>query len=442
MPLLSFICIYLVVLSSIHHWIVLTLLLIVVNTQEFINQYRTGDIRQLALKGDSFPDVNMKWALQQIAGYQRVKNRLPLWTSNPDIVYPPQINIEQCSSEESANYKLQFLDTYAPHLDKKRFVDLTGGYGVDSYWLSTYFEKGIYVEQNKELCEIAQRNFKTLGANQLLVINKSAQEILAQLDTVSLIYIDPARRSESGAKVAALEDCTPNILEMMPEMLQKSTYVLVKLSPMFDQHVACQQIPETLACAVVALNNECKELLLLVSRKQEAIESVKGCPIEAINIQHGVQQSSVDFIRGGQEVSSQMESCNSYVNLDELASYHFLYEPNTAIMKQQGFKVLSARYHDSKLMKLSQNSHLYVSSNLIPDFPGRVFKLTNSCKVQKREVRKMLEDTKLVHLAVRNFPLSADALRKKMGLKEGGDFYLFATMVSDQYRLLCCVKCD
>lgn len=412
------------------------------NTQEFINKYRTGDIRQLALKGDSFSDVNMKWALQQIAGYQRLKKKLPLWVNNPDVVYPPQINTEQCSSEESANYKLQFLKTYAPHLDNQRFVDLTGGYGVDTYWLSTYFEKTIYVEQNKELCDIAERNFKALGAQDVHVINAMAQDILNKLDTVSLIYIDPARRSESGKKVAALEDCTPNIMEMMPMMLQKSSYVLIKLSPMFDQYVACQQIPETLACAIVALNNECKELLLLVSRKKEGSEAILDCPIEAVNIQHGIQQSSIDFVKGKKEITCQEEEGISYVNLDEIACYNYLYEPNAAIMKQQGFKVLSARYHDAILKKLSQNSHLYVSPNLIPDFPGRVFKLTNHCKVQKREVKKMLAGNKSVHLSVRNFPLSADALRKKMSLKEGGDLYLFATKVSDEYRLLCCVKCD
>jgi len=411
-----------------------------VNTQEFINKYRTGDIRQLALKGDSFPDVDMKWALQQIAGYQRVKKKLPLWANHPDIVYPPQINLEQSSSEESAHYKLQFLKTYAPDLETEKFVDLTGGYGVDSYWLSTYFEKGIYVEQNEVLCEIAHQNFETLGAYHIQSINGLAQQVLTQLDTASLIYIDPARRNKNGAKVAALQDCTPNILELMPMMLEKSDYVLVKLSPMFDQHIAYRQIPETLACAVVAINNECKEVLLLISSKKD--NNRVDCPIEAVNIQHGVQKSLVDFIKNNKENIYQSKECVPYVDLNELSKYDYLYEPNAAIMKQQGFEVLSTKYHDKLLKKLSKHSHLYVSSNFIVDFPGRIFKLKSYCKVQKRDVKRILEGDNQVHLAVRNFPLSANVLRKKLNLKEGGSHYLFATKVSGEYRLLCCVKCD
>ncbi len=410
------------------------------NTQEFIHKYRSGDVRQLALKGASFPDVDMKWALQQIAGYQRVKKKLPLWVSTPDVIYPPQINLEQCSSEESARYKLQFLATYASDLNDKCFVDLTGGYGVDSYWLSTRFDKGIYVEQDSELCAISKQNFDTLGASNVRVINGSAQEVLDQLDEVSLIYIDPARRNERGTKVAALEDCTPNILEMMPMMLEKSSYVLVKLSPMFDQHAACQQIPDTVACAIVALNNECKEVLLLVSSKHKSSLDDAGCPVEALNMQHGIQQSSVSIIaKKNRPLGS---SVIAYIGLEELVSHHFLYEPNAAIMKQQGFDILSARYADASLKKLAKDSHLYVSPELITDFPGRTFKLVTHCKVQKREVKKMLHGEKSVHLTVRNFPLGSNALCKKMGLREGGEIYLFATKIAEEYRLLYCLKSD
>lgn len=372
-------------------------------TLDFIRYHQNDDVRALALKGCQDPDVDLSFALQQIQGRQKAKEKLPEMYGNPDIVFPPTVSMEQCSSEATARYKASLV-----HGDT--FADLTGGFGVDTLALAGSFQQGYYVESSAELCQLFEHNIHALGIGNILIWQGTMEEVLPTLPEMDILYLDPSRRDGHGQRVVALTDCTPNVPEHKDALLGKARQgVLVKLSPMLDIKAAMQQLPETREIHVLAVHGECKEVLFLLSHdKAENIE------YHAVNIQGDFVQ---DFQFSGQEEADAMPELADGVG-------KYLLEPNAAVMKAGAFKCVATRYG---LRKLHAHSHLYTCDEPVADFPGRVFTVEKVVPFSKKEVKRQLAGIGKANVAVRNFPLTADALRQQLKLGDGGDVYLFGT---------------
>ena len=409
--------------------------------EEFIKKHRLDDVRSLALQAVKYPDIDMLFALDQIEGWQRARTKLPEWASKDGIIFPPHISMEQCSSERTAKYKSGILHSSGT------LIDLTGGFGVDFSYMAKGFSKAVYVEQQSHLCDIAKHNFELLGLQHAEVVNADGVEYLHSLPLISnasrthlegeneengqqtieeniVIYLDPARRDVHGAKVYGIEDCTPNVVELQSELLDKASVVMVKLSPMLDLHAAIKALSVSKAY-IVSVGNECKELLLVLSRdKNEAIRVVCVNDDESFEYSYGEEADCVPSVSDA-DILADGSEC-------------FLYEPNASIMKAGCFSLLTSCF---SVKALSRNSHLFVSNDEIADFPGRKFKIYAVSSMNKKEVRKVLADISQANIAVRNFPLSVAELRKRLKLKDGGDTYIFATTVGERsHTLIICKK--
>lgn len=380
-------------------------------TLEQIRRHRQDDVRQLALKGMD-PMV-----IQQIAGWQVARTKVPSWAEVEGLHYPRHLSLEQCSSEQTARYKASLLSP------GDTFVDLTGGFGVDFFFMSQPFQRRVYVEQQQELCDIARHNFDLLN-HPCTVVCGSATEYLQQMPHASAIYIDPARRDAHGARTYSISDCTPNVLELQELLVKKADRVIIKLSPMLDWHKAASDLQHISAIHIVSVQNECKELLLVL-----ADGAMSEAPVICINLLADGTHQRFEYTPA---TNAQSANVNAKVN----ATY--LYEPNASIMKAGCFDEIGNFY---QICKLSANSHLYVSDHEVKDFPGRGFQILSIPSMNKRELKEALRDIDRANITVRNFPMSAEALRKRLRLKDGGDLYIFATTVGDgSHQLFICRK--
>ena len=414
-------------------------------TQDFIRQHQDDDVRQLAFLGSKYPEVDMPFALDQIRGRKMARVKLPRWASIDGIIYPPHISMEQCSSEATALYKAELAerllnqqkikicefttkDTVAPKFAKNEgtcenqgkvgFADLTGGFGVDfSYIAERLGVRAMYVERQEHLCEKAKENFLRLGLANAEVKNGDGIEVLHTLEHLSLIFIDPARRDDAGNKVVSLKDCTPDVTVLQEEMLLKADYVIVKLSPMLDWHRAVNELSHVREVHIISVNNECKELLLVLSAR-----NMGNLRIYCVN-------DAQSFVCE----ESDMEASSVKIAPSTLEEMQYLYEPNASLMKAGCFGVLSGRY-DARM--LSKNSHLFVSREPIAAFPGRSFRIIAVSSFNKKELKRHLSGITKANIATRNFPLSVAELRKRLKLKDGGETYIFATTLSDESHVL------
>lgn len=386
------------------------------STLSFIHEHTDDDVRTLVLQASRYPNIDMRVVATQIEGHRMAMHKLPSWAAINGVVYPPRLSMEQCSSEITASYKASLVNG-------NRLADLTGGFGIDCSYMSGSFDETTYIERSKELCEIASHNFSLLGKH-IQVMNGNSEEILATLPEQNWIFIDPARRSKSGSKVVALEDCEPNICQLESLLLQKAPHIMIKCSPMLDITLAIQQLPSVKEIHVVSVNNECKELLLILDR-----ESTTTIEIKTINFQ-GSQKQLFAYTNTEEEEAICMHTA-------QLGRY--LYEPNSSIMKAGCFRLLATRYG---LSKLHRNSHLYTSDQLITDFPGRLFEVHDIYGFGKKEQKRLSTAITKANLSIRNFPGTQDELRKRLKLADGGDIYLFATTLDDETKVLVkCAKC-
>ena len=361
-------------------------------------------------------DDEWRWFLQQVEGRERTADKLPTFASFPGWWYPVRLSCEQCSSELAARYKAEIITPYTLHHPPSIMVDLTGGYGVDTYFLSENFAHTDYVEQNAELCRIATHNF----ANKPIAIhNSSAEEFLASAGQYDLIFLDPARRDSHGGKVFRLEDCTPNVVELLPTLLAHLTEngrILLKLSPMLDLTQAILHLtPYTLHLSwdiyVVAIKNEVKELLLLSGGTGQ---------ITAIDLDK--KDQSFTFTREEESNSVSGLTAQAVCQCNGLSGKAglYLYEPSSAILKAGAYKLIAERFH---LLKLDVNTHLYASDTLIPNFPGRVWRITEK------------QDLKQANILCRNYPLTPDQLKKKLHLRDGGTAFVIGCRVAGKPTL-------
>ena len=390
-------------------------------TIDFIRVHAEADVRQLALQGTKNPEVNLTFALDQIAGRQKAKSKLPSWAAIDGMTYPPHLSMEQCSSEQTAKYKASIAGKGA------LVVDLTAGFGVDLAFISQSFQQAVHIERQASLCAISSENYKLLGLNHIEVVCADGVDYLHQLDHADLIFLDPARRDDHGARTYGIADCTPNVLELRDELLQKADRVMLKLSPMLDWRKAVEDLGNVNEVHIVSVDNECKELLLILSKEEKPL---KLFCVNNNQVFDGVTGGRF-FCDTARDVTKEPSPCYTP---------HFLFEPNASIMKAGCFTLLEQRFG---VAQLDKNSHLFVSDSDISDFPGRRFIIEKTTSMNKRELKAALDGINRANITVRNFPLSVAELRKRLKLKDGGDHYLFATTVAgNQHQLFLCRKIE
>ena len=436
-------------------------------TAEFIQEYREKDTRQLALQSARFPDVDMPYALDQIKGWQTARRKLPTWAACDGIVYPPHLSMEQCSSEPTAQYKLNLAMEWARRVESSELrvessssmTDLTGGFGVDFSFTSCAFASATYVERNAQLCHMVEHNLPLLGIDNAKVVCADAVDYLSTLDMQTMIFLDPARRDQHGAKTVMLADCTPDVVQLLPQLLKKSRFTMLKLSPMLDWHKAVEDLQGTVReVHIVSVGGECKELLLVLSEEIESELKVFCADLEAggSSLSGGSSSSSCSSLSSEPSSPSTPShpSTHSHPSTPSNASLFvyapsssrpapnsklktqnskFLHEPNASIMKAGCFDELAAAYGVSPV---SRNSHLFLSAEPVDGFPGRSFSIERVTTLNKRELRQALAGIEKANIATRNFPLSVAELRKRLKLKDGGDVYIFATTTAEDEHLL------
>ena len=522
-------------------------------TAEFIQEYREKDTRQLALRSARFPDVDMPYALDQIKGWQTARRKLPTWAACDGIVYPPHLSMEQCSSEPTAQYKLNLAMEWSCRIESSEFrvesseegvesselrvesserevesselrvensegevnnfssgqpatlnsqlstlnsqpatlnsqlstlnpqpatlnsqlstlnchasrmTDLTGGFGVDFSFTSCAFASATYVERNAQLCHMVEHNLPLLGIDNAKVVCADAVDYLSTLDMQTMIFLDPARRDQHGAKTVMLADCTPDVVQLLPQLLKKSRFTMLKLSPMLDWHKAVEDLQGTVReVHIVSVGGECKELLLVLSEEIESELKVFCADLEAggsgeAGLSGGSSSSSSSSLSSEPSfprtpsspsapshpsthslsaslfVYTPSSSCPAPNSKLKTQNSKFLHEPNASIMKAGCFDELAAAYGVSPV---SRNSHLFLSAEPVDGFPGRSFSIERVTTLNKRELRQALAGIEKANIATRNFPLSVAELRKRLKLKDGGDVYIFATTTAEDEHLL------
>ena len=536
-------------------------------TADFIQEYREKDTRQLALRSARFPDVDMPYALDQIKGWQTARRKLPTWAACDGIVYPPHISMEQCSSEPTAQYKLNLAMEWSCRIESSEFrvessarevesselrvesserefesselrvenserevesserrfesserefesselrvensegevnnfssgqpatlnsqlstlnpqpatlnsqlstlnchasrmTDLTGGFGVDFSFTSCAFASATYVERNAQLCHMVEHNLPLLGIDNAKVVCADAVDYLSTLDMQTMIFLDPARRDQHGAKTVMLADCTPDVVQLLPQLLKKSRFTMLKLSPMLDWHKAVEDLQGTVReVHIVSVGGECKELLLVLSEEIESELKVFCADLEAggsgeTGLSGGSSSYSCSSLSSEPSfprtpsspsapshpstpslsaslfVYTPSSSCPAPNSKLKTQNSKFLHEPNASIMKAGCFDELAAAYGVSPV---SRNSHLFLSADPVDGFPGRSFSIERVTTLNKRELRQALAGIEKANIATRNFPLSVAELRKRLKLKDGGDVYIFATTTAEDEHLL------
>ncbi len=392
-------------------------------TAEFIREYRERDIRQLALQANRFPDVDMPYALDQIQGWQIARRKLPKWAACDGVIFPPHLSMEQCSSEPTAQYKLNLAMEWAERVGHaSSMTDLTGGFGVDFSFTSCAFAAATYVERNEQLCRIVEHNLPLLGLDNVTVVCADAVEYLATLEPQTMLFLDPARRDEHGAKTVMLADCTPDVVQLLSKLLEKSRFTMLKLSPMLDWHKAVDDLQGAVReVHIVSVGGECKELLLVLSTVVESELKVYCADLSTAS----APLSLFVYTPGSSApvANSKFKTQNS----------KFVHEPNASIMKAGCFDELAAAYGVSPV---SRNSHLFLSDEPIEGFPGRSFVVERVTTMNKGELRKALVGIEKANIATRNFPLTVAELRKRLKIKDGGDVYIFATTTAEGEHLL------
>ena len=385
-------------------------------TRIFIDEHTNDDVALLSLQAARFPDVDIPFAIRQISGKQKVREKIPTFYNCRELLYPLKLSLEQSSSEITAKHKSALCEGEV-------LYDLTGGFGVDCFFLSSRFRQVFYVEAQTELCQLAEHNFSALGRANISIINDTAENFLNNCGDAHWIYLDPARRLESGKKAVLLSDCEPNVALLQDKLLEKATRVMIKLSPMFDIAALRHELKHIREIHIVAVANECREIIVMLEKKHNAQPEIK-----TTNYSKSGTIEKFEFTAGDEQGAEITFTT---------ALRQYLYEPNAAIMKSGAFGLISEKF---RLSKLHINSHLYTSDCLIDDFPGRIFCVQTTIDFSKKSLSNLNDEVKKANLTVRNFPLTVNELRKKLKISEGGDVYLFATTLADNKKVL--VKCS
>lgn len=380
----------------------------------FINEHAGDDLNRLLLSAARYPETDVPFAVEQIAARRQIKDKLPEWYANQDLVFPAKITVEQSSSEQTARYKQRLVG------EDQRLCDLTGGLGIDSYYFSRKLRQVVYIERFETYCEAARHNFHILGANNIEVINGNSTELLDRLPDTDVFYVDPARRGEGNKRVFALADCEPDLSAILPALFSYAPKVIAKISPMADLRQTLELLPSTVDIHVLAVKNECKELLFVMERGGEMHTPTVYC----VNILSDNREDLFSFTLE-EEKETRAEIATSV--------QRYLYEPNVSLLKAGAFKSLSVRW---PVGKLEENSHLYTSDLLVQDFPGRILTVRDVLPFNNKLCKTINRHIPQANMVTRNFPLSVEALRKRTKIKEGGNDFIYATTLANQEKVL------
>jgi hypothetical protein len=473
-------------------------------TMDFIGTHRNDDVRDLALHA-KHDDIDLPFALNQIAGWQTARSKLPQWAAQERIIYPPHLSMEQCSSQFTAQYKSNLARRFAAALrgegpdaprpaaqangaaggadarlgtpdshgptpprarERLSLADLTGGFGVDFSYLARVFDDATYVERQPHLCDIAAHNMSHLGLGHARVVNADSVEYLETMRPVTMLFLDPARRDRRGSRTYAMEDCAPNVLGLREKLLEKAQFVALKLSPMLDWRKAVADLgPCVREVHIVSHANTCRELLIVLSREDPAHPPQSARPLRgqnrlaasACSAQPGAAEPIRVYCVNDGDVFLYESQRNPApdrlppVHEGRLASPHaldgsqspekgwYLYEPNASIMKAGCFRAIEERY---AVTQLERNSHLFVSRDPVTAFPGRGFVIDAVSTLSRRNLKTALHGIDRANVSSRNFPLSSERLRGRLGLRDGGERYVFGTTLGQgRHVIIVCRRC-
>ena len=408
-------------------------------TLAFIKENAKSNPNNAALKAPRNAGIDVTFAVNQIAGKQIAQQKLPKWASCEEIIYPAHISMEQCSSQATAQYKANIARKLLSELHEENtsstLVDLTGGFGVDCTIMSEVFDSAICIEQQTELSSIAQHNMKSLGLSHVACYNNNSLDALNHISNVTMIYVDPARRNTQGARTYAIEDCTPDVLALKGSMLAKAQIVMIKLSPMLDWHKTVSDFGGNVSQVhIVAHNNECKELLLIIDahiHNQLSIHCVNDNQRTTIKAFYDTVTKQVSTRAAQLCDSTETRQSNDLRNWQQWAQY--VYEPNAAVMKAGCFEYLEEQY---KIQEIGPNSHVCIARDYYADFPGKVWKIESTCSMNKRDIKRTLGDLTHANIVTRNFPMPAEVLKKRLHLQDGGNIRLIATTDSNKDHVI------
>ena len=358
------------------------------NIQDFINANLNTDLHSLLLKKSPFPEVSMQELVQQIKGRKVAEKKFP-FLNNDDVIFPPNLNLEQASSQDTAEYKTQFFKG-------KKFIDLTCGFGIDAYFLSQNFEEITLLEQNAELLEIVKHNWEVLGRKANFINQKLEDFLKNNVEKIDLIYLDPARRDNNNRKVFLLEDLSPNIVEIQEKLGEISDEILIKLSPLIDLQHLVSSLKNISKIWIIAVKNEVKEVLIHIKKTDKETE------ISCVNLQSSEPEFNFTL--------NDEKSCKSEFSIPK----KYIFIPNNSVLKSGAFNLVSEKFN---LKKLHQNTHIYTSEKAIENFPGRVFEVE---ELNPKDLKKGEQ----YNIITKNFPLKPEEIKKKYKLKDGGNDYL------------------
>ena len=382
---------------------------------EFIQAHLSDDPDRLLLSASRYPEIDMPFVVAQITARRQIKEKLPTWYQQEQLLFPAKIAAEQCSSEQTALYKQQLVTK------EDTLCDLTGGLGIDSYYFSRRVKQVYYIERFPSYCEVARANMATLGARNVAVLEGDSTQWLDQLPAIDVFYVDPARRGEGNKRMFALSDCEPDLTQLLPRLLAKAPRVIAKLSPMADLRQTLALLPTTQAIHILSVKNECKELLFVIGR--EPRES--AVPIHCVHLtkQAASDECFVCSLEAEQQAASHLAT----------TLRRYLYEPNASVLKAGAFKQVACQF---PVEKLQVSSHLYTSDHYLDRFPGRRFEVDEVIPFHSKSCKQLAGQSLQANVTTRNFPLTVEALRKKCRIREGGEIYLFATTGPKEEKLL------
>ena len=381
----------------------------------FIQAHLSDDPDRLLLSASRYPEIDMPFVVAQITARRQIKEKLPTWYQQEQLLFPAKIAAEQCSSEQTALYKQQLVTK------EDTLCDLTGGLGIDSYYFSRRVKQVYYIERFPSYCEVARANMATLGARNVAVLEGDSTQWLDQLPAIDVFYVDPARRGEGNKRMFALSDCEPDLTQLLPRLLAKAPRVIAKLSPMADLRQTLALLPTTQAIHILSVKNECKELLFVIGR--EPRES--AVPIHCVHLtkQAASDECFVCSLEAEQQAASHLAT----------TLRRYLYEPNASVLKAGAFKQVACQF---PVEKLQVSSHLYTSDHYLDRFPGRRFEVDEVIPFHSKSCKQLAGQSLQANVTTRNFPLTVEALRKKCRIREGGEIYLFATTGPKEEKLL------
>ncbi|MBD2714393.1 RsmD family RNA methyltransferase [Microvirga sp. STR05] len=386
-------------------------------SRQYVAEHLHDDPAQLALQARRYPGLPIPDLVRQIQARQKARPKVPAWADNPDLIFPPALSVEQASSARTAAFKASLVSG-------QRLVDLTGGFGVDVSCFAEQVAEVHYVERNAALAEVVRFNLTHLGVRNVQYHAVDAVNFLRSTpDTFDWIYLDPARRDTAARKIFRLQDCEPDVLRLMPLLLHKGRRVLLKTSPMLDIEQAILELRQVRRLWVVAVDNECKEVLYELG------------PEPAVD----PERYTVNLRRDGTQQEFRMNRAREARAIPRYAEpQQYLYEPNVAVLKAGGFRSIGTAF---ELLKLHQHSHLYTSDVLRTDFPGRIFRIRAVGKYDGVSLKAHLGSDGRAHVTTRNFPDTVAEFRHRTGIREGGETYLFATTnLEGKLMVLVCEK--